>query len=224
VSSRVKRRLSAGEYVDASCQFVSQTVLNEARWSEIVDTASEVFAAKGYEATTVQDIASRVGLLKGSLYYYIQSKEDLLFAVLERAYAHTISWVREQDAPYQGHDAATRLCKFIERWMENLDRESTSMKLDREIRYLSPAHTAAIAELAAEIESVLADILAKGVAEGTFADDTDVSVAVNTILPLLNSTAAWYRPTGRLSWNEISSWYQSFILRGLAADPVAQAD
>jgi TetR/AcrR family transcriptional regulator, cholesterol catabolism regulator len=201
-----------------------KAMLNEARWSEIVDTASAVFADKGYEAATVQDIAARVGLLKGSLYYYIESKEDLLFAVLERAYAHTITWAREQDAPHRGSDAATRLCNFIAGWMENLDRESASMKLDREIRYLSPEHTAAIAELAAEIESVLAAILAKGVAEGTFAGDTDVSVAVNTILPLLNSTSAWYQPTGRLSWTEITSWCQSFILRGLGADPVAQVN
>ena len=45
--------------------------LNEKRWSEILRAAAEVFSEKGYEATTINDIASRVGLLKGSLYYYM---------------------------------------------------------------------------------------------------------------------------------------------------------
>ena len=41
------------------------------------------FHEKGYEATSIQDIADAVGILKGSLYYYITSKEDLLFEILE---------------------------------------------------------------------------------------------------------------------------------------------
>ena len=53
------------------------------RWSEIVDAAGEVFDKKGYAAARIEDIAARVGLLKGSLYYYIDTKEDLLFAIVD---------------------------------------------------------------------------------------------------------------------------------------------
>src|SRR5580658_8086245 len=54
--------------------------LNEARWAEVLGAAAELFAEKGYAETTVQDIATRAGLVnKGSLYYYINTKEDLLW-------------------------------------------------------------------------------------------------------------------------------------------------
>src|ERR1700761_228 len=52
------------------------------RQREIIDAAAKIFHRKGYSETTVQDIADAVGILKGSLYYYIDSKEDLLFQML----------------------------------------------------------------------------------------------------------------------------------------------
>ena len=55
----------------------------EERWSELIEVATDVFYAKGYDAASLQDIADRLGMLKGSLYYYIQSKEDLLYDVIK---------------------------------------------------------------------------------------------------------------------------------------------
>src|SRR5690242_21930048 len=52
------------------------------RQQEIVEAAARVFHEKGYESTSIQDIADAVGILKGSLYYYITSKEDLLFEII----------------------------------------------------------------------------------------------------------------------------------------------
>ena len=47
------------------------------RQQEVIEAAARVFHEKGYESTSIQDIAEAVGILKGSLYYYIRSKEDL---------------------------------------------------------------------------------------------------------------------------------------------------
>jgi len=54
----------------------------EERWAQLIEVATRVFFEKGYDAASLQDIADRLGMLKGSLYYYIQSKEDLLFEVI----------------------------------------------------------------------------------------------------------------------------------------------
>ena len=51
---------------------------SDQRWREIVDAAAAVFQRKGYEAASTADVADAVGMLKGSLYYYINSKEELL--------------------------------------------------------------------------------------------------------------------------------------------------
>src|SRR6476620_11041579 len=50
---------------------------------DVMDAAVDVFWRKGYTAASVQDVAERVGILKGSLYYYISSKEDLLFRIVD---------------------------------------------------------------------------------------------------------------------------------------------
>ena len=56
------------------------------REQQILDAAAVVFYEKGYAAASIQDVADAVGILKGSLYYYIDSKEDLLFEILRDAH------------------------------------------------------------------------------------------------------------------------------------------
>src|SRR5690606_14426317 len=64
----------------------TENAKKDARRRSIVRSAGLLFAEKGYDGTSLQDIADAVGLLKGSLYYYIDNKEDLLFAVLQEAH------------------------------------------------------------------------------------------------------------------------------------------
>jgi CheY-like chemotaxis protein len=71
------------------------------RRSEVLDTAARIFAAKGFSETTIQDIADAVGVLKGSLYYYFRSKEELLHDVLARA-DDTASQAMEEAIAAQG--------------------------------------------------------------------------------------------------------------------------
>ena len=54
------------------------------RKNEILDAAEELFAAKGYDATSTGDILERVGIARGTLYYHFQSKEEILDALIER--------------------------------------------------------------------------------------------------------------------------------------------
>src|SRR6202012_2543527 len=53
------------------------------RQREVTEAASEIFWRKGYRAASIQDVADKVGVLKGSLYYYIDSEEDLLWRIIE---------------------------------------------------------------------------------------------------------------------------------------------
>src|ERR1700712_2229038 len=58
----------------------------EERWPEIIQAATDVFAEKGYDVASLHDIADRLDMLKGSLYHYIGSKEDLLFYIIRAAH------------------------------------------------------------------------------------------------------------------------------------------
>ena len=109
------------------------------REREIYDVAAEIFHRKGYAGTSLQDIADAVGLLKGSLYYYIDSTEDLLYritqAIHEGARAN-LAASRAVDGPasermralVEGHVLA-----FRERlaWIRVFYTEHTALSADR---------------------------------------------------------------------------------------------
>jgi AcrR family transcriptional regulator len=58
---------------------------HEERKSEILDAAEQLFAARGYEAATVNDILGAVKIAKGTFYYYFKSKEEVLDTFIERS-------------------------------------------------------------------------------------------------------------------------------------------
>lgn len=64
---------------------------------EVVDAAARVFYRKGYADATVQDVADELGILKGSLYHYIDTKEDLLYRLFEEVHAD-VEQIREEVA------------------------------------------------------------------------------------------------------------------------------
>jgi TetR/AcrR family transcriptional regulator, cholesterol catabolism regulator len=195
--------------------------LNEERWAEIIDAAFEILAEKGYEATTIQVVAARVGLLKGSLYYYIQSKEDLLFAVIERAHIEALAWLRDDPVLAEG-DAVTRIRRFIARWMQNVERQAVGFVLnEREAHHLSADHQRVLNRYTAQISLILRSILIQGQSEGSFRTDMRPEIAAFSIFRMLNGTVMWPRSLNRRSWAEFVSWYQGFVLLGLGYTPDA---
>lgn len=65
------------------------------RWNDVVEVAANAFLENGFAATSIEQIAGELGMLKGSLYHYIQSKEELLFAVVREPAERLLSEVEE---------------------------------------------------------------------------------------------------------------------------------
>jgi AcrR family transcriptional regulator len=83
----------------------------ESRREALLDTAAAMFAAKGYDGTSIRDIAGAVGMLPGSLYYHFKSKEDLLIAVYRKGVARFEVAIEAalgtgSDDPWQAIEAA----------------------------------------------------------------------------------------------------------------------
>jgi TetR/AcrR family transcriptional regulator, cholesterol catabolism regulator len=194
--------------------------LNEARWEEILGIAAQVFLEKGYEAATVREIASRAGLLnQGSLYYYIESKEDLLLALIERAYVRAVAAL-EEGADVAGSDAPTRLSAFIVRWIDRMVLgDNPAAVVEREFRSIDPRRLASFRPMREACNAFVRGLIDQGVSEGHFDGGLDPNVAVQNIYFLLNNTHRWYRPTGRLTYDQMIEWYQTFVLRGLGYAP-----
>ncbi|MHB8466464.1 MAG: TetR family transcriptional regulator [Acidimicrobiales bacterium] len=190
--------------------------LNEQRWDEILEVAAEVFLEKGYEAATVREIAARAGLLnQGSLYYYIETKEDLLVAIVERSYVRAVATLEEDDVVARS-TGPTRLAAFIVRWIDQMVLgDNPGAVAEREFRSLSADRLGSIRPLRDTCNAFLRGVIDQGISEGHFDASLDPTVAVQNIFFLLNNTHRWYRPTGRLSYHQMIDWYTTFILRGL---------
>lgn len=181
---------------------------------EIFDAAASLFKQKGFHATSMRDIADAVGMQKGSLYYHISGKEDLLFRIsFEAINAITEQLEEIAAAPLTPSE---KLSAAIENHVETL-----CDKLDLMSVFLKESHTLT-AEQQAQIlayrrryEELMRDILQQGVEAGEFRC-VDVGAVTNGLLGMLNWMHYWYQPEGRLGPDEIANVFTELALNGVA--------
>ena len=193
----------------------SRPMDSEARWEEIIAASATIFMENGYEATSLQDIASAVGILKGSIYYYIKTKEDLLYELVDRAlslYAATV----DEDPSLAAAPAPVRLRTFLVQWMTiSAQEREWCIVAERSFNRLSPERLASVIERRDRYSAFVKDIIQQGVDEGTFDPEVDVSLATITVFELIKGSNEWHHPGGRLSMEAISEWTADFVIRGL---------
>lgn len=192
------------------------------RWEEILDAAAQVFYEKGYDGTTIQDIADRVGMLKGSLYHYIKTKEDLLYGIIHDV--HTAG-LRELDAlaSMQG-SAEDKVHEFVRRYtVFTIERRVWASVFDRDFRALSGDRRHALIEERDRYDSALRELIEAGIVEGAFPADTDVAVIGNVIFQMMNSIHRWYSPEGPRRPEEIAKEIADFAVGGIM-NPQPRAD
>jgi AcrR family transcriptional regulator len=192
------------------------------RQQEILDAAARVFHEKGYDSTSIQDIAGEVGILKGSLYYYISSKEDLLFEIIERTHREGLENVNR--ALESEGDALEKLRTVIVAHLtflaENLVRVGVFL---HEFRALGEERRRRIVGERDAFESIVRDLIRQGQSEGVVRDEIDPKLASLAILGMMNWLYQWYRPDGESSVAEVAEAFADFAVAGLASDPAARA-
>src|ERR1700754_1487792 len=85
------------------------------REQEVLDAAAGVFHTRGYSDATVQDVANELGILKGSLYYYIKTKEDLLFRLIEQVHDEVDELLTQIASDTEGQPPLDRLHEYVRR-------------------------------------------------------------------------------------------------------------
>jgi TetR/AcrR family transcriptional regulator, cholesterol catabolism regulator len=186
-----------------------------ARMPEILAAAAQVFYEHGYEASSIQDIADAVGLLKGSLYYYIDSKEDLLFGILQ----NVIEDLLPQFERWQSLEGTylQRITTFIEEYVAHIIRHRVEVSVFfAEFDRLSPQRRTVIARSRVRYDQFLRDLIVRGQAEGSVAPDLNPKLATLSIFGMANSTHLWYRPEGGESATAISRHVARLTERALA--------
>jgi len=188
------------------------------RQQEILDAAARVFHEKGYESTSIQDIADSVGILKGSLYYYITSKEDLLYQIIEGVHREGLKNVDAVEAL----DASPleKLRAFVTGHLlynaHNLVRTAVFFQ---DFRSLTGERRKQILAERDAYEKYLRDLIRQAQRDGSVCPDVDPKVASITVLGMLNWIYNWYRPGGERSAREIGELCADFVTSGLHCDP-----
>lgn len=186
----------------------------EERWGEILEAATEVFYEKGYEAATLQDIADRVGILKGSIYYYIKAKSDLLDHLLAEVHSEGLAMIRECAAT-EG-SVLDKLAAMMRGHIAYLilHRSKASVYL-HELKALGSDHRKRLFESHDFRDEFLA-LLKQGREEGLIADSLDPKLTAQTMLGWLNSLYQWYTPRRQIEAKAITDHFIFIMLRGIA--------
>jgi len=184
------------------------------RRDEVLAAATQVFHAKGYEASSIQDVADALGMLKGSLYYYIDSKEDLLFAIIEEVHRSTMERLERWLA--LDVDTLVKLRIFLHWQVRTYCRDVAKVGVFiHDFRSLSAEHQAQILAERDRYDRALRDLIRQGQAEGVVADDVDPKLTAMAIFGMVNWISTWYRPGGENTPEQLAEQYTDLVLAGL---------
>lgn len=185
------------------------------RREELVAVACRVFAERGFDGASLQDVADEFGVLKGSLFHYIQSKDELLFEIIEGTYtgAQTAVWAKaEQDGP-----AVERLRRVIVAYVEYISRHLDAMTVWlHDFRALPEPQRESIRRLEERDRRQLIELIEQAKREGGVRQDVDPRLASLALLGAMNWVHRWFRPRGGLTAREIGDAFATYFLEGLA--------
>ncbi|MEC3909321.1 TetR/AcrR family transcriptional regulator [Sphingobium sp. CR2-8] len=168
------------------------------RRREIWAIAARLFARKGYRGTSMRDIGEAAGVLGGSLYHHIKSKDALFVALHDAALDAAAARIDAALAPLQ--DPWARLEQACETLLEiQLDPHSLTLPMMNDFREVPDAVRADLIARRDRFETLFRDL----VAALPLPPHIDRSLYRNLLLSQLNSAADWYRP-GRLSPRDIA--------------------
>jgi AcrR family transcriptional regulator len=192
-----------------------RTVTRRARdRDEILDAAARVFRRRGYGAATVEDIANELGILKGSLYHYIKSKQELLYAVV-------IDPLRAANDAFdevlsEGGSVETRIRKAVEAHMEVIQDQFPRLSIALIERLELPeAQLTELRALMRRYREGWTALLTEGIETGVVRADLDPPLATLAFLGMLNWASQWYRQDGSATPAEIAATFVEIGLRGI---------
>jgi AcrR family transcriptional regulator len=183
---------------------------------QILDGARRVFRDKGYHAASMQEIAQAVGLQKGSLYYHISGKQELLFRIFDEAIG---SMIRQLETIRTMPASPTeRLRRAITAHTVAIgDHPDTLGIVLKETSVLSPSQRDRIDDQRRHYERLLESIVIEGIKAGQFRE-VDPRLITYALLGMTNWVHRWYNPKGRLSAEAIGAIFSDVLLHGIATE------
>jgi TetR/AcrR family transcriptional regulator, cholesterol catabolism regulator len=191
-----------------------------AKRQELVEVAAQIFREKGYEATTLSDIAERFGADRASLYYYVAGKEELFQEALQGITDRNV-----QDAEQiLGDDqisAPEKLRLLIEKQMVSHEQNypHVYVYIQEDMRKVANAKSKWAKRMVAQTkryEEIIITIIQQGIDDGTIRSDLPVNLIANSVFGMMNWAHRWYRPGRPYSGKEVGDAFGKIFLQGIA--------
>ncbi len=181
---------------------------------DVIAAAGRLFAARGYQGTSMRDLGRELGLHGSSLYSHVTSKEDLLVAVVERG-AERFEHSAEQ--ALGGHDTPVQRLRaliggHIDVVLDHTDEAKTFLD---EARSLEDPARRRIRDARNGYELRFRTVITEGIERGAFSTTTDPKIATIFILSILNAIERWYDPAGPLGRDDLKSEISAFVEKSL---------
>jgi AcrR family transcriptional regulator len=181
------------------------------RQAQVVLEAARVFAARGYDQTSVPELADALGLASGSLYHYFGGKEALLIAICDQLMDPLLAEARVLAASADPPDVQLRA--LVRLWVAHVIEHRDHMLVFQQERHVIDhgEQWRGVRSSRKRFERLLADVLQRARDAGR-TRIADSRLTLGALLGMVNHTAQWYRPGGRLTADEIADGYVALIL------------
>lgn len=179
---------------------------------ELLPTVVALFTERGYDATSMEDIARATGRTKSAVYHHVSGKEELLRLAIARA-VDALSAVLTESAAVDGR-AADRLEHVVRRGVEVLAEQQPYVTLLLRVRGNTQAEQWAL-QRRRGIDRRLTALVAAAIAEGDLRTDLDPPVVSRLLFGTINSLIEWWRPTGVASVTAMADSIVALAFTGL---------
>lgn len=184
------------------------------RGRELIDVAARVFYEHGYKSATMQNIADELGILKGGLYHYVGSKEDLLYYVIESPHREALDLVRECQS--MGGNVVERLAALVRGQILKLTKNYIHWNIFlNDYESLNDEQKRHLVEDRKTYQGYMRSLIEEGQRAGSFRADLDPPLASLAILGMVNWASRWYRPDERRTPDDIADEFVKLVLKGL---------
>ncbi len=183
-----------------------------AKRAAVIRSAAGAFRRRGYHNTSMTDIAKSLGLSKAALYYYVKSKEEILYECHMLIYAAMEEAVKSVRGV--GVNGLDRLKALYEAFVDLLTRDGLALLAD--VDSLKGENQTAVLKRRAGIERAVTRIVRAGMKDGSIRK-ADARLHVYFFMGALNWLNVWYQPDGRLSGSVICEHFVRQMADGIAA-------
>jgi AcrR family transcriptional regulator len=172
--------------------------------------AARTFAERGYAETSVAELAEQLGLAAGALYHYFEGKEALLIAICDELTVPLLDPARELLDSDRGPAATLR--ELLRAWVGHVTTHRDHLRVFTQVRHVVDhgEEWRGVRRARKDFERLLDEALGRLARDGELA--IDPGLARSALLGMVNHTAQWYRPRGRLTPEEIADGYAAAVL------------